>query len=227
MAFIQANVTPAIAESSKAEIREEIRQEKEDIKEEIKKEREELKEKKKDLKNQIENQTKKGKKIPASIIDGQVTAVSGSALTVTKSGKTYTVNTDSNTKFRRHYWGNGSLSDIAVNDKVNVWGIFTNDAKTTVQATMIRDLSVMKRRGVFFGTVKTTSSTGFVIASLNRGDQTVTVSGSTKFENRKEETISLSDVKTGDKIRVKGMWNKANNTVTEVTQVKDFTLPTK
>ncbi len=219
LAFIQANVAPAMAVSPRAEIRQEIGEDRRELKQETKQEKEDKKE--------IRTQAKAGRKFPASIIDGQVTSVSGSALTVTKSGKTFTVNTDSNTKFRRHFWGNGSLSDISVNDKVNVWGSFTDDAKTTIQATMIRDLSVMKRKGTFFGTVKSVSTSGFVITTLNRGDQTVTVSGTTKFVNRKEQTISLSDIKTGDKIRVKGMWDKANSTITEVAQIKDFTLPTK
>lgn len=63
--------------------------------------------------------------------------------------------------------------------------------------------------------------------SEKRGDQTVTVSASTKFVNRKEDAITQEDVAVGHKVRVKGLWDKDANTVTEVTHVKDFNLPLK
>ena len=61
--------------------------------------------------------------------------------------------------------------------------------------------------------------------SEKRADQTVTVTSSTEFENRKGETITQTDVKVGHKVRVRGLWDRTLNTVTEVTNVKDFNLP--
>lgn len=166
-------------------------------------------------------------KARAAIGTGQVTAKSGTTLTVEKDGKSYTVLTDDKTQFRRRFWGKGSLDEILVGHQVNVIGVWTDDAKTTIQAKLVRDVSVQKRFGVFFGTVKSLTANGWVMSTVSekRTDQTVTVSASTKFVNRKEETITQADVAVGHRVRVKGLWDSAANTVTEVTHVKDFNLP--
>ncbi len=161
----------------------------------------------------------------AVIAHGQVTFIKGTTLTVTKSGKTYTVNTDSNTRFRRRFWGSASLSEIAVNDMVNVFGKYTDTAQTTIQARMIRDLSIEKRFGVFFGTITSINTNTIVMQTIARGVQTVTVSVSTRLINRREQTIALTDLQVGQRIRVRGMWDRKVSSITEVTQVKDFSLP--
>lgn len=154
-----------------------------------------------------------------------VTAVNSSTLTVTVNGKTYTILTDSNTRFGRKFWGKGSLSDISVNDRINVIGTWTDSSQTSIQATLVRDLSVQKRRGVFFGEVTSLTSNGFVMKTIQRGNQTITITGSTKLINRKEQTITQADIKVGDKVRVSGLWDNVANTITETTKIKDFTLP--
>ncbi len=165
----------------------------------------------------------------ASIGSGQVTAKDGTTLTVTSEGKTYTVQTDAKTQFRFKFWGKGNLDAIAVGHTVNVIGKWQDDARTTVLARQIRDLSLQKRFGVFIGEIKSLLSGGWVMStkSEKRADQTVTVSSSTKFVNRKEERIAQSDIVVGHKVRVKGLWDKEANTVTEVAHVKDFDLPVK
>jgi hypothetical protein len=55
----------------------------------------------------------------------------------------------------------------------------------------------------------------------------VTVSSSTKFVDRRGKTIAQTDVAVSHRIRVKGMWDNTNSTITEVTQVKDYSLPVK
>ena len=185
----------------------------------VKNDRKDLRKDTKELKKDF-----KGKGI--KIIDGVVIAKSSSSLTVTKNGKTYTVNIDSNTKFRRHFWGNSSLDEIAVNDHVNVWGKFADEPNNIILAMMIRDLSIQKRRGVFVGTVSNLSGSTFTLNSLHRGPQTVTLNSSTKCVDRKMQTINCStDLQNGHRVRVKGMWDNKNNTITEVAQVKDFSLP--
>ncbi len=163
----------------------------------------------------------------AAIASGQVTAKSGTALTVVSDGKTSTVNTDANTQFRFRFWGKGNLDAIAVGHMVNVIGKWQDDAHTSILARQVRDLSLQKRFGVFVGEVKSLLSNGWVMSTVSakRADQTVTVSASTKFVNRKEQSISQSDITVGQKVRVKGLWDSEANTVTEVTQVKDFSLP--
>jgi hypothetical protein len=167
------------------------------------------------------------KNLVAHIIDGVVTAISGTTLTVSKDGTTYTVNTDDKTKFRRHFWGKSSLSEISVGNHVNVWGKFTDDNRATILARLIRNLSVRKRRGAFFGTITSVSGNTFVIQTLNKGNLTVTVSGTTKLVNRREQSITMADLKVGHRVRVKGLWDKTLSKITKVAEVKDFSLPPK
>lgn len=161
----------------------------------------------------------------AWIDNGQVTAISGSTLTITKEGTVYTVNTDANTILRRRFGGKSQLSEIKVNDTVNVLGKWQNEEKTQIQATHIRDLSIQKRHATFFGTVKTKTDTTLVLTTATRGEQTVTIATSTKLVNRKMEDITMSDIQLGNRVRVKGIWDLTNKQVSEVTQVKDFSLP--
>ena len=163
----------------------------------------------------------------AKIIGGEITSISGTSLNIGKDGKTYTVNTDSNTHFQRHYWGKSSLAEFSVGNKVNVQGKFTDDAKTTILARLIRNLSIMKRHGVFLGDVTVKNSNNFVIKSKERGDQTVYFTGTTKFVKRNEEVMTYADLQVGHRVRVKGLWDKSLNKITEVVQVKDFSLPPK
>lgn len=189
---------------------------------EAKAEREDKESTKPGLLNRIANL-----KARASIGTGAITSKSGTTFTFTKEGKSYTVNTDSKTQFRRKFWGKSSFDELTVGDTVNVIGLWIDDAHTTITAKLVRDTSIQKRFGVFFGEVKSLLSSGWVMSTVSekRADQTVTVDSSTKFTNRKGETITQSQVTVGQKVRVKGLWNRTNNTVTEVTQVKDFSLP--
>lgn len=166
-----------------------------------------------------------GKK--AAIGTCKVTAKSGTSLTCTKGDKTYTILTDDKTKFERRFWGKSSYAEISVNDQINVIGKWADSAKTQIQAKLIRNLSVMKRKGVFFGTVDALTSTGWTMKTIERGTQTVTVDASAKFINRKEQPITKADVLVGHRVRVRGVWDATNHTITEVTEVKDFDLPVK
>ena len=160
-----------------------------------------------------------------AIGSGQVTNISGSTLTITKDGKTYTIETDAKTKFRRKFWGQSTISEISVNDIVNVMGKWVDDAHTQVAARFVRDLSIQKRFGVFFGKVTAISTTGFTVETVARGTLMVTTNGNTNFINRRQEGIPLSDIVVGHWIRVRGLWDSKNDTLTEVTHVKDFSLP--
>lgn len=195
------------------------------IKAERKELRNELKEKMQGIREEFKQKVESLRGQKAKIIGGEITAISGTTLTVSKDGKTYTVNTDSNTHFQRHYWGKSSLSEFSVGNKVNVRGKFTDDAKTTILARLIRNLSIMKRHGVFHGDVTVKNSDNFVINSKNRGDQTVYFIGSTKFVKRNEEAMTYVDLQVGHRVRVKGIWDKTLNKITETEQVKDFSLP--
>lgn len=164
----------------------------------------------------------------AAIGSGTLSAINGTTLTVTTNdGKVITVLTDDKTQFRRRFWGKGSLSEMKAGDTVNVIGVWTDDTKTTIQARLVRDTSIQKRFGVFLGDVQSVTTDGFVIKTIARGMLTVTTTSSTKFVDRKEGAITKADVLVGHRVRVKGLWDKNGNTLTEVTHVKDFSLPVK
>lgn len=187
-----------------------------DLKKEI---RIDLQQGRKDLKESSQS----GKNINGKVVQGTVASIGTSSFTVTSNGQTYTVNIDGKTKFRRHFWGKSALSEISVGDKVNILGKFTDSAKTTILARMVRDTSIQKRKGTFFGTVTATGTT--LTISTTKGTESVLFDGSTKLVNRKEQVITSSQINVGDKVRVKGVWDKTLNTITEVTQIKDFTQP--
>jgi hypothetical protein len=155
----------------------------------------------------------------------KVTAKDASSITVDNGGTNVKVDVATNTHFRRKFWGTSDINEISVGDSVNVIGKWANEGKTEINAVLIRDLSIQKRQGVFFGTVKTITDTGFVTTTIQRGDETVTLDSTTKLINRKGQTITTSDIQVGQIIRVRGMWDSTNFTITEVTEVKDFSLP--
>lgn len=159
------------------------------------------------------------------IIDGTVSAKNTASFTVTKDGKDYIVLTTPDSKFRRHFWGKSTLAEISVGNKVNVWGNWTDDTHASINAMMIRNLSIMKRFGVFVGDIVSKSSTSFVIHSKNRADQMISFDGNTKFVKKNDTAATYADLKTGDRVKIKGLWDKTLNTISEVTQIKDYALP--
>lgn len=154
----------------------------------------------------------------------KVIAKDATSITVDSDGTGIKVDITANTHFRRKFWGKTSLAEISVGDSVDVIGRWTSEAKTEIKAVVIRDLSIQKRFGVFFGTVKTITDTGFVMTTIQRGEETVTYD-SAKIINRKGEAITASDILVGHRVRVRGLWDSANFTIKEVTEVKDFSIP--
>lgn len=185
----------------------------------------------KNLRQQVEARIKALLRRKIAITNGQITAIAGTTLTVEKNGQTYTVLTGEfvrcTTRFLRRFWGRSTLAEMAVGDLVHVIGYWQDEEKTTIEACLIRDKSIQKRHGVFVGTVVSLTASGWVMDPVGekRPNQTVTVSSSTKFVNRKNQPITQADIQVGHRVRVKGLWNMRENTLTEVTHVKDYSLP--
>ncbi len=222
-AMLLTSVTPVYAESVR-EVKQDLRDARQELRDAKKELRAEIREKAGSRPGLLKDFLKRGR---AAIGSGEVTAKSGTTLTVEKDGKSYTVLTDSQTQFRKRFWGKSSLDEILVGHTVNVIGIWTDDAHTTIQAKVVRDVSLQRRFGVFIGMVQSLTSNGWVMTTLSekRENQTVTISGSTKLVNRREQPITQADILVGHRVRVKGMWDRSTNTVTEVIHVKDFSLP--
>jgi hypothetical protein len=141
-------------------------------------------------------------------------------------GKEYTILFDSSTQWRRKFWGKSDVGELSVGDELNVYGKWTNEEMTSIQAKLIRNISIQKRHGVFFGSISSLQSSGFIMATLKRGNQTVTISGG-RLVDRTGNSIAQSALLVGHRVRIKGLWDNKNNTITEVTEVKDFDLPAK
>lgn len=186
--------------------------------------KEKMKEKRQDI---IENVKEKIKNVRfAARKTGTLSAISGNTLTLAANdGKNYQVNITDKTQLRRRFAGKSELGEFSAGDKLNVIGKWTDESKTAIDAMMIRNTSIQKRWGVFFGKVTQKNSDNFVVETKERGTETVYFSVSTKFVNRKEEAMSYNDVRVGDRVRIKGMWNRTLKKITEVEQVKDFSLP--
>jgi len=161
----------------------------------------------------------------AELTGVKVLAKDSTSITVDNSGTSVKIDIQSNTHFRRKFWGSSDINEISVGDAVDVVGRWTSELKTEIKAVLIRDLSIQKRNGTFFGTVKSITDTGFVMTTIQRGEETVTLDSSTKLINRKQLAITASDIQVGQTIRVRGMWDSTSFTITEVTEVKDFSIP--
>lgn len=174
----------------------------------------------------VENMTNRPAHIWASL-----TAINGNTLTVkTKDDQTKQINVSSTTKFLRRFDGSSSIAELAVGDWLYVKGTWTDTTLSQLNADWIQDRSIQKLHGSFHGTVVSvnTGSNSFVLQPEVRKDQvTVTVSTSTKIYGMgKEQSILFSQIAVGNKVMVRGVWDRVNHTLGEVVLVKDFSVPT-
>src|SRR3990167_6622231 len=175
------------------------------------------------LLDKVKNFMKKNLKFEARV-KGKITVVGSNNFSLSGEDGTFQVNITDKTQILRKFGGKSSLSEFSVGDEVVIFGKFTDDTKLTIDAKTIKNNSIQKRWGAFFGKVTSHNSDNFIMETLERGSQTVYFGGA-KFVNRKEISISYSDIKVGDRVRVKGVWDKTLNKINEVNQVKDFSLP--
>src|SRR3989344_4198559 len=189
-----------------------IRQE---MKENIKKDAKEIR---MNLLDNVKNFMKKNLRFEARV-KGKITVIGSNNFSLTGEDGIFQVDITDKTQILRKFGGKSSLSEYSVGDEVVVFGKFTDDTKLTIDAKTIKNNSIQKRWGAFFGKVTSHNSDNFIMETLERGSQTVYFGGA-KFVNRKEISISYSDIKVGDRVRVKGVWDKTLNKINEVNQVK-------
>lgn len=196
------------------------------IREEVKNQRQELKDERQNAKPTIKSMNLLQRLFAIrAVVTGDISAKTDTTITVIdKDDVSYTVNITDKTVLMRKFWGKATLAEMKVGDTVNVVGKWVNRDTKEINAQLVRDISIQKRAGAFFGNVLTLTANGWTIQTA-RGKETVTITGTTKLVNRKEEAIKQADIVIGHRIRVKGLWDANANTITEATQVKDFTLP--
>jgi hypothetical protein len=144
---------------------------------------------------------------------GKITAINGSVISFSDAkGIAYKVDAGiSGVKLVRRFGADMLVGDFQVNDHLAVTGSLAADG-ATITPTMIRDLSLQVHNGTFTGTVSSVGNSSFVIASKNRGSQTINVDASTKFKMDKNGA-SIADVAVGQTVIVSGVWDRANANV--------------
>lgn len=174
----------------------------------------------KEIKEQVKNRI-------VQVAGATIDAAGSSSLTISKEGKVMTVNITPTTKLRRRFWGKASLSEMSAGDTVNVWGSIADEGQTIINARLVRNTSIQKRNGVFIGEVTSLTPDGWVMKTAARGDQTVELESNTKFTDRGGRVIKQGDVVAGNRVRVRGMWDRKLKIISEVNAVKNYSLPTK
>ena len=185
--------------------------------------KEDVKEIRMGLLDKVKNFMKKNLKFEARV-KGKITVVGSNNFSLNGDDGTFQVNINDKTKFLRKFGGKSSLGEYSVGDEVIVFGKFTDDTKLIIDAKTVKNNSIQKRFGAFFGKITVKNIDNFIMETAERGTQTVYF-GTAKIVNRKETNITLSDIKVGDRVRVKGVWDKTLSKIAEVIQIKDFSIP--
>lgn len=188
------------------------------VREEVK---EQVQERKEGLFNKVKNFVKKNLRFDARLTC-TVTSLSP-IFTVDCDGNPYTVNVSDQTKYVRKFGGKSSFAELKIGNEINVFGKFTDESKESIDAKLIRNLSIQKRWGVFFGEIITLpDGEKFIIKTIQRGELTVYYTGDTKLMNHKKETIGPSDIEVNMRVRVKGIWDKISNELRETEEIRVF-----
>ncbi len=170
--------------------------------------------------------------LPAGINQATITVGPGTAfpttIKVNKEGKgEITLNLTDKTQLLRKYGGKSSLAELRVGDLITARGTWQDSDKAILNARVVKDLSVQKRKGTFWGKIKSTGGNSFVLDTVTRGDLTVTIASGTKIVDRRERPLTLTDLLVAHRVRVSGVWDTQAKTLTEVTVIKDWSLAPK
>jgi hypothetical protein len=195
-----------------------------DIKNEVRENvKEQVKENRTGFLDKVKNFMKKNLRFEARV-KGEITIIGSNNFSLNGDDGTFQVNITDKTKMLRKFGGKSSLSEYSIGDEVVVFGKFTDDTKLIIDTKTVKNNSIQKRRGAFFGKVTVKNNDNFVMETAERGTQTVYF-GTAKIVDRKETVIALTDIKVGDRVRVKGVWDKTLSKISEVDQIKDFSIP--
>jgi len=145
-----------------------------------------------------------------STISGTVVSVSGQSIALTGSNSTsYTVDA-TNAKILRKYGASLAIADIQTGDSLNVRGTVSGG---NVTATTIRDMSQQQVNATFSGTVVSVNGSSFVLATRQRGSQTINTTSSTTFKENGQTSVSMGNVTVGENVMASGVWDSTNKTV--------------
>ncbi len=149
---------------------------------------------------------------------GQLTAVSGTNLTVQSWGGAWAVDASA-AKIVRRFNGESNFAEYQVGDTVTVWGD-ASASGLTVKAKMVKDESIQKRGADFIGVisgVNASSTTSFTLTVKNRGALAITVNADTKITINGQSASSTAGLTNGMYASVTGVWDTTNSTVIAAT----------
>ncbi len=159
----------------------------------------------------------------------KVASISGQAVTVTETlgaaVLSWTINTDSTTKFEAKNGKEIALADIAVGDVVTIKGALQSGNTFVVKATTIRDISkavtpvVVNAQQTFEGTltvVPGASLPSTLTMTIGSTQQQVNLSATTVVLNKDWTPLALSSFVAGDKIRVFGYIPASSSSITGI-----------
>ncbi len=152
---------------------------------------------------------------PTTSWRGTLVAMSGTTLPATLTLQvdttTYTVNVTSATTLVRKFNGPSSLEEFGLLDDLKVRGTLDG---TTITATHIKNYSIQRKGGEFWGTILSIDATAksFVMKPKERSQQTVKTDVDTEIfqGNRAGE---FTDLAVGQSVKVIGLWRKSQSIV--------------
>ncbi len=144
----------------------------------------------------------------------KVTAVTGNTLIATTTWGVANINWSVNllpdSRLIRRFGGVSSVSEITVGDIIGFQGnlVSASASPLVVNATTIKDWSIMKKEGGFNGVVSSVdlANSKFVLSSTKNGNITVVSNSSTKL-SKGDATAVLADVLVGTKLEAKGVYD--------------------
>ncbi len=215
----EPSITPKITGERGRELKDKV---KEKIQEKVK----QVQQKQEERKNLLESIKEKIKEMGAKI-KGELTAINGNTLTVKRDDGMMVSVDVTNAQCRRRFGAKCDWSESAVGNILNIIGKWTDSGKTAIMARLVRNTSIQKRHGVIFGKVTKKNDSSLVIESKIDGETlpvTIYTTGA-KFIKRNEESMTISDIQIGHRIRAKGVWDRTLKEMRETTEIKDFDLP--
>lgn len=171
--------------------------------------------------------------LPAGINRLEIKEISGTTLPaevkVVKGDQSVTLKISDKTIILRKFGGKSSISELHIGDTVTARGTWVDETKAVLDTRVLRDLSIQKRHGTFWGKIKSINSEvkTFVLETAGRGEQQVFVGSETKIVSRNQIVLTFADLAVGHRVRVTGLWDLTLKTIGEVKTIKDWSLPPK
>lgn len=143
-------------------------------------------------------------------LNGSVAAIQDNSFTVNSWGGVWTVNTGS-AKLLRRFGGSSMLSEFAAGDFVMVTGK-VNQSPWTIDASIVRNVSIQARNAAFSGTVSNVNGNSFAFTTKARGNVNVTLNTDAKIVVN-GQSGSVSGIANSMIGTISGVWDRSRSTV--------------